>query len=113
MSGPVHNLASVLKHTTLRQCASCHSHEYILPFPITSEIESFLKPFGSLKYPLDKIKIIKIDNNYVHLNSRIGSSNLRVKFKKDPSQRSLFEVQLAAYIEKEMQISVETTELLK
>jgi hypothetical protein len=82
----------------LNSCSSCDSYSYTLPLPITKEIDSFLICFGALKYPLDKIQIIKLDNDHFRIESRVGSTELKVKFKTDPSQRALFETQLAAYI---------------
>jgi hypothetical protein len=92
----------------LNSCSSCDSYSYTLPLPITREIDSYLICFGALKYPLDKIQIIKLDNDHFRIESRVGSTEMKVKFKTDPAQRALFEIQLAAYISSLQSISVTT-----
>lgn len=91
-------LSDLVEHKKISACAVCDSHEYTLPFPITNEIEGFLAPIGTLKYPLDKITFIKIDNDLIILQGRVGRDVLKVKFKQKGTQRELFEIQLAAYI---------------
>lgn len=105
-------LADIVKHVRMAQCHSCNAHEYKVPFPITPDIEAFINCFGPLKFPLSKVKIIKLENDHIQITSRVGSSAIRVKFKKDPKQRELFETQLAAYISKEMNIQVNTSGML-
>lgn len=97
---------NIITKTKLNTCSSCDSYNYQLPLPITKEIDSFLLCFGALKYPLDKIQIIKIDNEHFRIESRVGYNDIRVKFKKDPSQRALFETQLAAYVQSISSISI-------
>ena len=111
MGEKVH-LKDVVKHYPLSRCAVCDSHEYILPFPITHEITNYLTGFGELKYPVPKISLIKISNSHIGLNSKLGTNKIRIKFKKDPKKRELFEIQLAAYISKHMDVSVITNGLL-
>jgi len=106
-------LKTVLKHYPLSRCATCDSHEYILPFPITGAITDFLVVFGELKYPVPKISLIKISNPHIQLNSKVGTNKIRIKFKKDPEKRGLFEIQLAAYISKHMSVIVTTDGTLK
>lgn len=84
-------------------CSVCDSHEYTLPFPLTREIEQFLAPLGPLKYPLDKVVLVKLETDNIDLQGRLGRITLRIKFKKDPAQRQTFEAQLAAYIGHMMQ----------
>lgn len=105
-------LSDVVKHTRLSQCHSCNSHEYRVPFPISAKIELFINCFGALKFPLDKVKIIKLENEHIQIMSRIDSSSIKVKFKKDPKQRELFETQLAAYLSQEMNVNVKNSGLL-
>lgn len=100
------NLSNIVTHVKMAQCHSCDTHEYRLPFPITSAIYDFLICFGEFKYPIDKVKIIKIENEYLQIAGRIATTSIRVKFKKDPAQRNIFEIQLAAYCSKEMNITV-------
>lgn len=96
----------------LTQCASCDSHEYLLPFPITADIEDYISCIGKPHYPLSRIKTIKIDNEFVQLWGKVGRTRLRVKFKKDVAKRAFFEMQLAAYISRVMNIKVKTNGLL-
>ena len=106
------SLEDVVIHKKLTQCASCDSHEYTLPFPITSRIGNYIVCMGPLKFPLDKVKVVKIENPFVHLMARVGQNTVRIKFKKHPAQRELFETQLAAYIGEEMNVVIEAKGLL-
>lgn len=105
-------LKDVVAHTKLTQCASCDSHEYILPFPITPDIQHYINFLGPLKFPLERVKVIKIENEFIQLSGRVGQNTIRIKFKKQPQQREMFEMQLAAYIGKETQSVIETAGLL-
>lgn len=98
--------SEIVKYTKLAQCHSCNSHEYRLPLQISPKIEKFMSPFGSMKFPLDRVKIIKVENEQVQISSRVGTNIIRIKFKKDPTQRQFFEVQLAAYLSEEMNVEV-------
>jgi len=74
-------LEDVVVYNKLTKCASCDSHEYTLPFPITKEIEQYIVwSLGPLKFPLSRIKVIKIDNMYFQLQGRVGLNSLRVKY---------------------------------
>lgn len=97
------NFRDVIGYKKLSACSSCDSHEYTLPFPLTREIEGFLAPLGPLKYPLDKVVLVKLETDNIDLQARLGRITLRIKFKKDPTQRQVFEQQLAAYIGHMMQ----------
>lgn len=88
----------IIGYKKMSACSVCDSHEYTLPFPITCEIAEFLTPLGPLKFPLNSVQLIKIENDQVDLMGRVGRTILRVKFKKNPELRELFETQLAAYI---------------
>jgi hypothetical protein len=93
----------IIGYKKLSSCSVCDSHEYTLPFPITKEIEQYLVPMGPLKFPLDKVALVKIENDQVEVNGRVGRSVIRVKFKKNPELRELFEIQLGLYIGNVMQ----------
>lgn len=90
--------SDLVDHRNVGGCSACDTHEYELPFPITKEIEQFLVPFGPLRYPLDKITFVKIDNQHIGLQARLGRTQIRVKFKQDKQLRETFETQLAAYL---------------
>lgn len=92
------NFLDLVKHKRLSGCAVCDSHEYDLPFPLTPEIEGYLAPLGTLKYPLDKIAFVKIDNDLISLQGRVGKTTIRVKFKQKGTLQELFKIQLASYI---------------
>ena len=87
-----------VKYRKITACASCDSHEYTLPIPVTQDIEHYLKYLGPLKYPLDKVSIIKIETQSVKLQGRVGSPTLKIKFIKEPQARDMFEIQLGAYL---------------
>jgi hypothetical protein len=81
---------------------------YTMPQPIGRSISDYLIPFGSLMYDLEVYSIIKIDNDTVLLQSRLGSVDIQVKFKNKDDTRivSLFEIQLAAYLQSELNIPI-------
>jgi len=93
----------VIGYKKLSSCSVCDSHEYSLPFPVTKDIATYLAPMGPLKFPLDKVALIKIENDQVQIDGRVGRSVIRVKFKKNPKLRELFEIQLGLYIGNVMQ----------
>jgi hypothetical protein len=81
---------------------------YTLPQPVSKNISNYILPFGKLAYDLDVYSLIKIDNDTIHLQSRLGSVEIYVKFKNKDDTRivSLFEVQLAAYLQDELNIPI-------
>lgn len=62
---------------------------------------------GSLQYPLSHIKTIKIENEYVSIRGYVGRNEIKFKSKQDPGLKALFDVQMAAYTEEELQIKIE------
>lgn len=90
-------------------CTSCATFIYSLPTNLTMDIESFLLPFGKLSYNLSKCKIVRMDNEIISISdSRIGKHTFKVKFKKDKDKyKELFDIHIAAFIEKEMGITIE------
>lgn|SRR3990167_4063282 len=94
----IQKFSDIVSHKQFHACASCDSHEYALPFPVTAEIESYLLPLGRLKYPLNQVAFIKIDNEEIVLQGRVGRITIKVKFKKKGAQRELLEGQLASYL---------------
>lgn len=81
---------------------------YTLPQPISKKIADYLLPFGKMVYDLETYSIIKIDNDSILLQSRLGNVDVNVKFKNKDDTRivSLFEVQLAAYLQNELNIPI-------
>lgn len=98
--------SEIVDHRQIYSCASCDTHEYVLPMPLTREIDGFIRAFGDLKYPLDRVAIVKIDNDDVSLQARVGRTHIRIKFKKDKQLRRSFEQRLADYLGAMMQIQV-------
>ena len=98
------DIIGVRKVTT---CTSCESYVYRVPFPITKQIENFLVAFGPLRYPLNKVQIIKMENIYIYMFGRCGQNELRIKFKKNAeNQKKLFDVQIAAYVSQEQNCEI-------
>lgn len=97
--------SDLVDHKRLGSCSSCDTNEYQLPLPLTKEIGTYLEPFGQLMYPLDKVGLIKIDNERVNIQARLGRTSIRVKFKQK-GQRPSFEEQLAKYLGTLMQLEV-------
>lgn len=81
---------------------------YTLPQPIGRKISDYLLPFGKLLYDLETYSIIRIENDVLLVQSRLGSVDIHVKFKNKEDTRivSLFEVQLAAYLQSELNIPI-------
>lgn len=92
----------------LQGCKTCKTMQYTLPQPISRKIEEYLLPFGKLVYDLEVYSIIRIDNDSILLQSRLGTVDMQVKFKNKEDTRivSLFEVQLAAYLQDELNIPI-------
>ena len=85
----------------LQGCKTCITMQYTLPQPISRKIEGYILPFGKLAYDLEVYSIIRIDNDAILLQSRLGNVDIHIKFKnkEDTSIVSLFEVQLSAYLQ--------------
>lgn len=90
-------MTNLFKCKKVSTCASCASYHYEIPLPITRDIENFITVFGSLKYPLDKVLLIRIENEFFSLDGRIGGLIIKVKYKKEDLKQA-FEAQLDAYI---------------
>ena len=98
----------IIESAKITSCSSCLSYAYTLPFPIDAEIGPALLPLGSLKYALEKYKLVKIDNDLFTISSRLGSNRITIKFKKDfASNKNLFETHLAAYAELKLGLEIE------
>lgn len=93
-------------------CASCNTYVYTLPCSLDVDFEDFIFVVGKLKYPLSKVKIIRIDNEDIKLTSRVGRNWFEVKFKKGLESevgpvKDLIKIQVAAYVEYKNNITVE------
>jgi hypothetical protein len=102
------NFYDLVQVRQLRGCKTCRTVQYTFPQPIGKSIEDYLLPFGKLAYDLDIYSIIKIDNDAILLQSKLGTVDMHVKFKDKEDLRivSLFEVQLAAYLQSELSIPI-------
>lgn len=90
--------SDVIECVKINACTSCETYRYTLPLPITKEIDFYLLCFGPLKYSLEKVSIIKLDNDYMRIEGQVGLTTLVIKFKKDIAQKKIMEVQLANYL---------------
>ena len=88
-----------LNYQVIHGCKTCRTHMYTLPMPINKSIQDFLSIFGKFEFDLNRYSIVKIDNASLAVQSRIGSTELHVKFKNKDDERivELFNVQLEAY----------------
>ena len=102
----MNKFSELVDHRQIYSCSTCDTHEYILPQPLSREIERFLVEFGELRYPLDKVAIVKIDSDDVSLQARLGRTHIRVKFKRNKELRKAFEAQLASYLGLMMQTQI-------
>lgn len=90
-----------LTYQVIYGCKSCRTHMYTLPMPINKSIQDFLGILGKFEFDLNRYSIVKIDNASLAVQSRIGSTELHVKFKDKDDERivELFNVQLEAYVD--------------
>ena len=100
---------SIVQMRKIANCPVCSTYSYTLPINLTKRIEDFLLPFGKMTYNLDNCQIVRIDNENIDIyQARLGMNSFRVKFKKDhEKQKELFDIQLAAFLEVEMNQSIE------
>ena len=73
----------VVKIRKATNCPTCQSFIYQLPIPMTASIEAFLAVFGQTQFPLDKFKVILVDNETVMIGGQIGRTELKIKYKKN------------------------------
>lgn len=100
----------VVDVSRLTACKTCETYIYKLKkCRWTVEIEHFLLPFGTLTYPLSHVKIISMNNEYIAINqARVGSNKLKIKFKKESAKyKELFDIHIAAFVEKELGLHIE------
>ena len=102
------NFNDLVQKQQINGCKTCRTIAYTLPQPISKKIADFLAPMGQLQYDIEVYSIIKIDNDAISLNSRLGSVDINVKFKNKDDMRivSIFEIQLAAYLQSELNIPI-------
>jgi hypothetical protein len=71
-----------------------------MPCHLDIDFGDYIGVIGKLKYPLQKVKMIRMDNELVKITSRVGRNFLEIKFKGEVDEtKALFEVQLAGYVE--------------
>lgn len=81
-------------------CPRCNSFIYYLPLSIDPTVADSLAVFGQPVYPLDKFKIFKIESEGIAIDSVVGKSEIRVKFKKNAvSMSALFRTSLLGWVE--------------
>lgn len=81
-------------------CKSCQEYIYKLPYSVDASLADFLVPLGSVLYPLDKFKVFMINNENIMIDSMLGRTDLRIKFKAQSVVMSaLFKQSLSNWIE--------------
>lgn len=81
-------------------CPKCNSFVYFLPTTVDATLASSLSVFGESVYPLDRFKLFKIESEGISIDSMIGKTELRVKFKKNAvSMSALFRASLLNWVE--------------
>jgi hypothetical protein len=102
-----YKFGDVIDAAKFANCKTCSKYIYTLPCNIEVDFEDYLLGVGNLKYPLKKCKVIKMDNEYINMISRVGRTWLEVKFKKDEEKvKPVLEVALAGYVELKQQIRI-------
>jgi len=102
------NFKELVQAKQLHGCKTCRTMQYTMPQPISKKIADYLLPFGKLVYDLEVYSIIKMETDAILLQSRLGSVDIHIKFKDKDDLRivSLLEVQLAAYLQDELNIPI-------
>ena len=105
------NFENIIDVKKVTSCKTCSTYIYTLPCNFTEEIADFLLPFGKLAYDLNRVKIIKLENEYLSISQgRIGSNKLKVRFNRDAvSMKELFDIHIASYVEKEQKIKIKVS----
>lgn len=102
---PFASVVSVMKVST---CATCNSYIYTMPCPIEIDFGDFFQGVASLVYPLNKLKIVYIEDSNIRLKSRVGRNWFEVKFKANPDEiKKLFDLHLSSYIESKVDVNIE------
>jgi hypothetical protein len=87
----------VAKATT---CPRCNSFIYYLPLPVEAGLAGHFSVFGEPIYPLDRFKIFKIETEGILIDSMVGRSEIRVKFKQNAiSMSALFRAALLEWVQ--------------
>ena len=98
------DVIDVAQHST---CKSCETLVYTLPCNIDESFEDFMFSVGGTEYPLKKIKMLRIDNEYLTVTSRVGRNWLEVKFKKNRRKmKPLWDLAVAAYVQSKNNIEI-------
>ncbi len=76
----------------LTQCKNCLSYKYTFDFKIENDIVDFIEKLGNPKYNIEKLKVIRIENDDFVLVGAIGSTTITVKYKNIQSQTKVLKV---------------------
>jgi hypothetical protein len=75
---------------------------------IEEDFGDFLIGIGKLKFPLNRVSMVRVQNENILLTSRLGNRYMEVKFQKNAEiLKPLFEINLAAYVSEKQNIIVE------
>ena len=96
-------------------CSKCSSIIYTLPCVISRDIEDYLVDFGKPVYPLNAVKLLRIDFLGFHIEGRVGTKSIKFvmpkKYEKVPQQKIdklvAFEKALADYITDTLHVEIE------
>lgn len=97
----------IIEVSRYSSCKSCETYIYTLPCNIFVDFEKYMFSVGGLQYPLSKVKMIRIDNEYLKATSRVGRNWLEVKFKRNKDEfKPLWDLAIAAYVESQKDIKI-------
>ena len=82
----VYRFDQVIDVTKHAQCATCNTYIYTLPCEIDVDFGDYLTGVGNLKYPLRKVKMVRMQNENLVMTSRVGRRWLEVKFHRKMEQ---------------------------
>lgn len=107
---------SEVVQTRTSGCSKCFSMIYTLPCMLDKEIAKFLVSFGSPKYPLDAVRLLRIDAaDGFHIEGRLGTKTIKFvmpkKYEKVPIQtiaeKNRFEQCLADWMTNKLNIIID------
>lgn len=104
----IYKFNDVIDITKTSSCAICNTYTYTLPCPIDLDFGEYMVGVGSLEYPLEKCKTVRMRNEYVVLTSRVGRTWFEIKYNKNVEViKAIFDTNMAAYVECKQNITIE------
>ena len=99
MDQKIYKFSELIHVAKASHCATCETYVYTLPCPLDLKIEPHLAQLGKPRYSLQHTQILRIENENVVLNGRLGRPWFEVRFNKEPAiYKRLFDIVIAGYV---------------